>query len=263
MNTTNSPEAQPKCPACGDANCFDHAIRTAEAQPQGEELLPCPLMGHVSSGLDFGLGPGPYLAVSGAPNMPKFYSVVCPGCCSTACGETRERIIALWNTRANLPRATGETTVETWQPIETAPVNERILVTYPSTDGEEIHIATLFDCLIPGSTRQWLSASWAVVGSGAHVLPTRWRRLPSLADTEELTVEAAAHKIRELWPNCSFQIREENNAGFYKPFKQHFEIGVISTDYEIHGERFEGATLAECMAQVRASTRREGEGEKS
>jgi hypothetical protein len=159
---------------------------------------------------------------------------------------------------ASTPRATGETTVEAWQPIETAPVNERILVTYPSTDGEEIHIATLFDCLIPGSTRQWLSASWAVVGSGAHVLPIRWRRLPSLADTEELTVEAAAHKIRELWPNCSFQIREENNAGFYKPFKRHFEIGVISTDYEIHGEQFEGATLAECMAQVRAATRTEG-----
>jgi hypothetical protein len=82
--------------------------------------------------------------------------------------------------------------------------------------------------------------------------------------TEEtgLTVEAVEKELRELWPNCSFQIREENNAGFYKPSKRHFEIGVISTDYEIHGERFEGSTLADCMAQVRAATRTEGEGEK-
>jgi hypothetical protein len=33
----NEPEAQQKCPACGEANCFDHAIRTAKAQPQGGE----------------------------------------------------------------------------------------------------------------------------------------------------------------------------------------------------------------------------------
>ena len=163
--------------------------------------------------------------------------------------------------RADLPRAAAD---DEWLSIETAPINERILVTYPSADGdEEIHIATLADYLIPGSTHQWLSASWAVVGSGVHVLPTRWRRLPSLTGAVELTVEAAAKEIRELWPNCSFQIREENNAGFYKPFQRHFEIGVISTDFDVHGERFEGATLDEAMQKCRAWAKsragREGE----
>jgi hypothetical protein len=77
--------------------------------------------------------------------------------------------------------------------------------------------------------------------------------------TGETTVEAVEKELRELWPNCSFQIREENNAGFYKPAQRHFEIGVISTDYEIHDERFEGATLADCMAQVCAAARTKAE----
>jgi len=165
----------------------------------------------------------------------------------SAFGPLAERLAAALSTA----RVETRLAVEAWQPIETAPVNEQILVTYPSADGdEEIHIATLSDYVIPGSTRQWLSASWAAVGSGAHVLPTRWHRLPSLTGPMALPVEAAANEIRELWPNCSFQIREENNAGFYKPFQRHFEIGVISTGFDVHGERFEVATLDEAMQKV-------------
>jgi hypothetical protein len=54
---TNSPEAQEKCPACGEPNYLDHAPRTAppkaEAQPQGVELLPCPLIHPIKNGVKF------------------------------------------------------------------------------------------------------------------------------------------------------------------------------------------------------------------
>lgn len=45
-----------------------------EAQPR---LLACPLLGHLPDKGEF--TSGPYIAVSGAPDMPKFYAVVCPG----------------------------------------------------------------------------------------------------------------------------------------------------------------------------------------
>lgn len=64
------------------------------------------------------------------------------------------------------------------------------------------------------------------------------------------SVEAAGREIRELYPGCSFQIREEHNAGFNKYAVPHFEIGIISTDY-MFNERFEGATFTEAMQQVR------------
>jgi hypothetical protein len=80
-----------------------------EAQAQAPELLPCPLMGHVSTGQEF--GPGPYVGET-VSSMPKFYTVICPGCCSTASSENRERIIAKWNTRADAPRATGDADAE-------------------------------------------------------------------------------------------------------------------------------------------------------
>lgn len=62
-------------------------------------LLPCPLFGHLPDKGEF--TSGPYISVSGAPDMPKFYAVVCPGCCSTAYDEDKERVIRKWNTRTS------------------------------------------------------------------------------------------------------------------------------------------------------------------
>lgn len=70
--------------------------------------------------------------------------------------------------------------------------------------------------------------------------------------SDELTVESCLEELREMWPGCSAQIRQEHNAGFDKNFVSHFEIGVISKDYEVHGERFDGPTLNEAMQSVRA-----------
>lgn len=69
-------------------------------EQQAPKLLPCPLFGHLPDKGEF--TNGPYIAVSGAPSMPKFYAVVCPGCCSTAYDENKERVIKKWNTRADL-----------------------------------------------------------------------------------------------------------------------------------------------------------------
>ncbi|HEX5704890.1 MAG TPA: hypothetical protein VFX97_16955 [Pyrinomonadaceae bacterium] len=57
-------------------------------------------------------------------------------------------------------------------------------------------------------------------------------------------------ELRKLWPGCSFEIQNSRNAGFHQDATQHFEIGVISTQYEVH-ERFKGRTLAEAMQKVR------------
>jgi hypothetical protein len=71
MTTTNSPEAQEKCPACGEPNCLDHALRTAppkaEAQPQGEVEkidFSCRVCG---------------VECDSAPDPPA--RAVCPNCC--------------------------------------------------------------------------------------------------------------------------------------------------------------------------------------
>lgn len=74
------------------------------AQP--ETLLPCPLYGHLPDKGEF--TNGPYIAVSGAPNMPKFYAIVCPGCCSTAYDENKERVVKKWNTRAAVAGPRGD-----------------------------------------------------------------------------------------------------------------------------------------------------------
>lgn len=72
----------------------------------GETLEPCPLFGHLPDKGEF--TNGPYVAVSGAPDMPKFYAVVCPGCCSTAYDENKERVIKKWNTRAAVAGPRGD-----------------------------------------------------------------------------------------------------------------------------------------------------------
>jgi hypothetical protein len=74
----------------------------------------------------------------------------------------------------------SEVRAEAWQPIETAPINERILVIYPTGEGGEIHIATLADYQIRGSTQNWLSSSWAIHGIGTHVIPISWQPLPAI-----------------------------------------------------------------------------------
>lgn len=71
--------------------------------PAQQELLPCPLLGHEPLGISDGFGPGPYLSISGRPDFLQFYSVVCPGCCSTASYEHRENAIKAWNTRYRDP----------------------------------------------------------------------------------------------------------------------------------------------------------------
>lgn len=76
----------------------------------------------------------------------------------------------------------------------------------------------------------------------------------ALADASGDNWQPIETEIRELWPGCSFQIREERNAGFYKDSTRHFEIGVISTQYEVHGQRFEGATLLEALQKLRDFT---------
>jgi hypothetical protein len=86
---TDSPEAQEKCPACGEPNCLDHALRTAppkaEAQPQGvpEKLFVqlTPMGGTISYVTD---------PRKDRDNRRPVYEYV----------------------RADLPRAAGETTVE-------------------------------------------------------------------------------------------------------------------------------------------------------
>jgi hypothetical protein len=79
----------------------------------------------------------------------------------------------------------SEVRAEAWQPIETAPINERILVIYPTGEGGEIHIATLADYQISGSTQNWLSSSWAIHGIGTHVIPISWQPLPAIRRDSE------------------------------------------------------------------------------
>jgi hypothetical protein len=84
-----------------------------------------------------------------------------------------------------LRRREIEVRAEAWQPIETAPINERILVIYPTDEGGEIHIATLADYQISGSTQNWLSSSWAIHGIGTHVIPISWQPLPAIRHDSE------------------------------------------------------------------------------
>jgi hypothetical protein len=76
----------------------DQATTKEALEPR---LLPCPLLGHAPSKDEWPTGP--YIAVSGAPDMPKFYAIVCPSCCSTAYDEDKERVIKKWNSRVPAP----------------------------------------------------------------------------------------------------------------------------------------------------------------
>jgi hypothetical protein len=93
---TNSPEAQEKCPACGEPNCLDHALRTApakaEAQPQGVELLPCPFCRRKSLIEEFHDGDDP---------QPLFV-VTCEVCpVKTYDQFSAQEAIRIWNIRAD------------------------------------------------------------------------------------------------------------------------------------------------------------------
>lgn len=67
---------------------------------------------------------------------------------------------------------------EEWQPIETAPVNESVLVYLPNWEyyGHAVYKAMLVDM---GTGRRWMTTAW---GCGrdlsADVIPTHWTRLP-------------------------------------------------------------------------------------
>jgi hypothetical protein len=209
------------------------------------------------------------------------------GCGIYQQGRTREEVIRRWNTRADLPRATavddaairqalrpirgcatddqyvdvfervtallttsrpdGETTVEAWQPIETAP-----------RDGSPILIAN--DRLVH-EVRWMISADkgapdggWFVGGYNGWRLtwkPSYWRQLPSPYRATPIlaTVESMLAELRELFPLPH-------------------DLRVALSDYGriINAEVYrdarliaKGKTLADCMAQVRAAAQTKAE----
>lgn len=60
---------------------------------------------------------------------------------------------------------------------------------------------------------------------------------PTAAEGVE-TVESVTAELRKLWPDCSFRIREEWNAGFYKDAIRHFEIGLRRSGYFQQADHF-------------------------
>lgn len=75
-----------------------------------QQLEPCRFCGKESKGH----WDGPYVHVSGAPGTLQFYSIVCNGCCSTACYESREAAIAKWNSRVSAGGVVATTVDEAW-----------------------------------------------------------------------------------------------------------------------------------------------------
>lgn len=70
------------------------------------------------------------------------------------------------------------------------------------------------------------------------------------AAPDEVSDAAAIVELRQMWPGCSFEIASYINAGFHKAPTRHVEIGVISSQYEVH-ERWRGATLTEAVQKAR------------
>jgi hypothetical protein len=160
-----------------------------EAQPQGGDLVPCPKCRDIEA-LCLQLG-----------------NVFCGRCSFEAPIET-------WNTRADLPRAT------TFKPMCDDPecsVCKRMA---------ELH---------------------------AENIPRT---------TGETTVETALVELREMFPKTFIRVRstteiEYNEYADKASYRERHAYVLIMK----HGE-FSAQTLADCMAQVRAATRTEGEGVK-
>lgn len=69
----------------------DTAMNSTE--PNTTELSPCPFCGNTNKDT--------LVVTATVHDDPRFYSVVCYGCCSIASGETRDRVIERWNTRVS------------------------------------------------------------------------------------------------------------------------------------------------------------------
>ena len=67
----------------------------------------------------------------------------------------------------------------TWQPIETAPTNESVLIFQPNWDhyGHGVYRAIHVDM---GTGKRWMTTAWACGRDlGADAIPTHWMPLPA------------------------------------------------------------------------------------
>ncbi len=65
-----------------------------------------------------------------------------------------------------------------WQPIETAPVNQAVLIFIPNWEhyGHAVYRGMLVDM---GTGKRWMSTAWASGRDlGANAQPTHWMNLP-------------------------------------------------------------------------------------
>jgi hypothetical protein len=89
-----------------------------------------------------------------------------------------------------------------------------------------------------------------------------WERVTGLLATPratgDTTVEAALAELREIFPHTF--VRVNDTAEYSQATGLAFHVCGVAVGMEAV---FHGETLADCMAQVRAATRTEGEGEKS
>jgi hypothetical protein len=239
---TDSPEAQEKCPACGEPNCLDHALRTApakaEAQPQGVKLLPCPLVHPIKNGVKFtGFSKGP-------TNKSDRYHIWCYDCGLAFEGqpsETAESVARRWNTRVDLPRATADTE---YYELAYAIMEEM---------GLGFKVRNCSCGQLPCARLRPIAEALAKCAATPRA-------------TGETEVEAALAELREMFPGKAILIRREDS--FYPPDCRDsaetnsmvtIKIGYLESEPKFRSFR----SFADCMAQVRAATRTEEEGEKS
>jgi hypothetical protein len=147
----------------------------------------------------------------------------------TAEYQTEEEAAKAWNTRADLPRATAAD-------IE----RERIIA-----------MADALEYELPNLEQM----------KGVETLRKKLQAEPSRA-TGETTVESALSELRKMFPSNFIRVRTVIERAFDEKAGEEFDREHRAWILVMNRGEFHGSTLADCMAQVRA-TRREGEGEKA
>lgn len=250
--TTNSPEAgyqRRHCSKCAEDLSFtesdpcDKCTNAAEAQPQGGELLPCPFCSGTK--LRIKLDDVTYL-------KPHCWIVICQDCGANGANKSSESAAKeAWNTRADLPRATAD---GSWA---SRPAQHGY---YWARQGDYLDFVEVDDgpymrgFKLSGKTQEFVDAGWKFLG-------------PITPRATGETIEAALAELREMFPD-----EHDPAIGKFISVKRqefidsnHAEVSRTSHIYIGYGQSppsCSAATLDEAMAQVRAATRTEGEGEK-
>jgi hypothetical protein len=268
MTTTNSPEAQPRGCEIGHCqalrSCFHYCSfhhqricvegktltdprcglgddRKSEAQPQGGELLPCPWCRATSDKTDeWG-----YLITH---KLGCYWANIH----GDPIGRVRVNFseVEAWNTRADLPRATADGPATSYKDKRRLTDAERFKwrkayndYTFSNCDHEHDGYPAHLVC-----------------AECAFELLAHFAATPCV--TGETAVEAALAELRQTFPNARF-ITISGNYTNRRNAEQtmYTRIDVADSRGDNTGSvYFNGMTLADCMAQVRAAAQTKVEG---